>query len=98
MDKTKKVMVGISAAAVLLVGCSETTSTPPPKPPDTSCNDWEWEEEDGVWRCDESTSRSYGGYYYMGRYFQNKAALQSDSGYQQQKSTGFGSGSKSYGG
>ena len=102
MEKTKKVMFGISAAAALLVGCDDTTtSTRPPKPTDESCRDWEWSEENGVWQCDERRSGHYGAYYYAGRYFQNNAALQSDrsyASYKAQASSGFGTGSKSYGG
>lgn len=102
MEKTKKVMVGISAAAVtLLTGCGATTSTLPAKPTDQSCRDWDWSEENAVWQCDESHSNHYGSYYYAGRYFQNKSALQSSSdyaSYKAQASSGFGSGSKSYGG
>lgn len=101
MEKTKKVMIGISATAALLAGCSDTTNNLPPKPTDESCRDWEWSEEDGVWQCDESNSRHYGSYYYAGRYFQNKMSLQSNNdyaSYKAQATSGFGTGSKSYGG
>ncbi|MER1985138.1 MAG: aminotransferase yhxA [Solibacillus sp.] len=101
MEKTKKVMVGISAAAALLAGCGTSTTNLPAKPTDESCRNWEWSEEDGVWQCDESRSSHYGAYYYAGRYFQSKSALQSNRDYASYKakaSSGFGTGSKSYGG
>ena len=110
MEKTKKLMVGISATALslTLAGCGNSTSSLPPKPTDKSCNDWDWSEEDGVWRCDESRSGYYGAYYYGGRYYNNKSALHSNSNYNSyknsssfkatQSSSGFGSGIKSFGG
>ena len=111
MEKTKKMMVGISATALTLsiAGCdSSSTSNLPPKPTDESCNDWEWSEEDGVWQCDESHSRHHGSYYYGGRYYKDKSELHSSSDYINYKnsdsfkavksSSGFGSGIKSFGG
>ena len=35
-----------------------------PKPNDKSCSDWDWDDELGVWQCDESSS-SYRGHYSM---------------------------------
>ncbi|MGN7477693.1 aminotransferase yhxA [Solibacillus silvestris] len=104
MEKTKKLMVGVSATALSfsLAGCGTSTSSLPPKPADQSCHDWDWSEEDGVWQCDESRSGHYGSYYYGGRYYKNKSALQSNNDYANyksvQSSSGFGSGSKSFGG
>ena len=110
MEKTKKMMVGISATALTLslAGCGTSTSSLPPKPTDQSCRDWDWSEEDGVWQCDESSSGHHGAYYYGGRYYKNKSALNSSTDYTSykssesfkavQSSSGFGSGSKSFGG
>ena len=104
-------MVGISATALTLslAGCDDTSSSSlPPKPTDESCNDWEWSEEAGVWRCDESHSGHHGAYYYGGRYYKDKSQLQNNSDYINyknsdsfkavQSSSGFGSGLKSFGG
>lgn len=110
MEKTKKLMTGVSATALTLslAGCGSSNNSLPPKPTDQSCRDWDWSEEEGVWRCDESRSGYYGAYYYGGRFFNNKAALNSDSSYINYKnsnsfkaaktSSGFGSGTKSFGG
>lgn len=110
MEKTKKLMVGISTTAITLslAGCGSSTSSLPPKPTDQSCKDWDWSEEDGVWQCDESRSGHYGAYYYGGSYYRNKSDLHSSSDYKNyknstnfkatQSSSGFGSGSKSFGG
>ena len=110
MEKTKKLMVGISATAVTLslAGCGSSTSSLPPKPTDKNCNDWDWSEEDGVWQCDESGSGYYRFYHYGGSYYHNKSSLHSSSDYINYKnsasfkttksSSGFGSGSKSFGG
>ncbi|KGR85422.1 hypothetical protein [Lysinibacillus odysseyi] len=110
MEKTKKLMAGISATALTLglAGCGSSSSSLPPKPTDKSCNDWDWSDDEGVWQCDESHSGHYGSYYYGGRYYKNKTALHSSSDYKNYKSSssfkatksssGFGSGSKSFGG
>ncbi|AHN21375.1 aminotransferase yhxA [Lysinibacillus sphaericus] len=110
MEKTKKMMVGISATALTLslAGCDTSTSSLPSKPTDESCNDWDWSEEEGVWQCDESRSGHYGAYYYGGSYYNTKSALKSSSDYKNYKSStsskagrsssGFGSGLKSFGG
>ncbi|MEG0438641.1 MAG: aminotransferase yhxA [Solibacillus sp.] len=110
MEKTKKLMVGISATALTLslAGCNSSANSLPPQPTDVSCNDWDWSEENGVWQCDESRSGHYRSYYYGGGYYNNKSALHSNNDYQNykssasfktgQSSSGFGSGSKSFGG
>lgn len=110
MEKTKKLMAGISAAALTigLSGCNSSTSSLPAKPADKSCDDWDWSEDEGVWQCDDSRSGYYGSYYHGGSYYKNKATLHGSSGYTSYKnsssfktvksSSGFGSGSKSFGG
>ncbi|MBM7700586.1 glutathionylspermidine synthase [Kurthia huakuii] len=64
MKKTTKIMLGISTTAMSLglAGCGKEL---PPKPKDQACRDWDWNDELGVWECDETTSRHYGGYYYV---------------------------------
>lgn len=102
MKKTKKLMVGIISGmtAVGLGGCSEDL---PPKPQDTSCNDWEWDYDDGVYECDDNSSSHYGHAYYGGSYYSNKSSLYKSSSFKSYKASssfkgGFGSGSKSFGG
>lgn len=109
LEKTTKLMAGISATALTLsvAGCG-TSSNLPPEPTDQNCDDWDWSEEDGVWQCDESTSGHGGSYYYGGRYYNDKKELHSNSDYISYKnsdsfkavksSSGFGSGLKSFGG
>lgn len=111
LGKTKKVMVGITTTALTfgLTGCGSSTAVGSP-PNDQYCNDWEWDDDDGVWECDDSHSSYYGHYYYGGKYYKNKSSLINSSDYKSTKSSsstvqggnktssGFGSGSKSYGG
>ncbi len=98
MNKTKKMMAGVFASlmSVSVVGCS--SSDRPPEPTDTSCGDWDWDEETGTYYCDDSSSRSYGHYFYNGNSYSSKSMLNRDSSYISYKS-GIGSGSEgSYGG
>lgn len=90
MEKTKKMMAGITATALTLslVGCSTSngtsnstsngisTSNLPAKPTEGDCNDWEWSEENGVWQCDDSHSSHYRSYYHGGRYYKTLSELQ----------------------
>ncbi|NMD69477.1 aminotransferase yhxA [Bacillus sp. DNRA2] len=109
MKKTKRIMAGISTTALAfgLSGCGNDDL--PPVPDDTACNDWEWDSDDGVWECDEYESSYYGHYYYGGSYYSSKSSLYKNKGYSSYKksssfkgggkaSSGFGSGSKSFGG
>ncbi|KAA0545280.1 hypothetical protein FZW96_18050 [Bacillus sp. BGMRC 2118] len=100
-SKTKRLLAGITAAVVAgsLVGCSDEADRPAP-PTDTDCDDWEWDNSDGVWECDDNSSRYYGHYFYGGGFFRNKSALYSSPSYKSYKSSssfqggkGFGSGS-----
>lgn len=83
MSKTRRMMVGITSTALVLgmAGCSSnaeeyTYSEDIPDPPeDSSCSDWEWDAEDGVWECDDDSSGYYGHYFYGGRYYKGKTAL-----------------------
>lgn len=102
MSKTKLMMTGVIASltAVGLTGCAEEL---PPQPKDTACSDWDWNEKDGVYECDDNDSSHYGHSYYSGKYYSNKSALRSSSAFKSYKSSssfkgGFGSGSRSYGG
>ena len=100
MSKTKKMMAGVMASlvSVTVAGCGSSSSELPPEPTDSSCRDWDWDEETGTYYCDDSTSRSYGHFFYGGKWYKNKSALSQDSSYTTYKS-GIGSGTKgSYGG
>jgi hypothetical protein len=127
VNKTKKVMSGISSTALMLglAGCGSSTQEPyaagydiPPAPEDQGCSEWEWDLDDGVWECEDSSSGYYGHYYHGGKYYSSKSRLNNSKSYSSYKnsstykgisttktstssgkvSSGFGSGSKSYGG
>ncbi|MED3552571.1 aminotransferase yhxA [Cytobacillus praedii] len=110
LGKTRKVMAGITTALTLgLVGCSSQSADVPSPPNDPNCDDWEWDTDDGIWACEDSSSRHYGHYYYGGYYYGSKSALLKSDSYKNYKnstsfkgggktSSGFGSGSKSIGG
>ena len=38
-----------------------------PEPNDNSCSDWDWDDELGVWQCDDSSS-GYRGHYFYGEH------------------------------
>lgn len=115
MRKTQKIIAGISSTALAfgLTGCgNQTAQEPEPDeiPQDSSCSDWEWDSEDGVWECDDSRSPYYGHFLYAGMFYSSKSLLKSSSAYKNYKnsstfkgtsgkkgSTGFGSGSSSTG-
>lgn len=106
LGKTRKVMVGVTTTALTLglAGCGSNTAEGSP-PDDQYCNDWEWDNDDGVWECDDRHSSYYGHYYYGGSYYKDKNSLLKNSSFKSSKSSssvnkssGFGSGSKSYGG
>lgn len=105
MNKTKKLMVGIvaSISTIGLSACGEVEL--PPEPTDTNCDDWDWDEENGVYVCDDDSSLYYRSYYYGGKFFTKKSSLLKNSNYKSyiksskfKGSSGFGSGSKVFGG
>ena len=103
MKKTKKLLSGIVSTAMItgLTACSDNSSRPP-VPDDASCDDWEWDANDGVWECDDEDSQRYGHYFYGGSYYSSKKNLHASSAFKSYKSgssikggsSGFGSGSK----
>ncbi|MBY6035390.1 aminotransferase yhxA [Fictibacillus nanhaiensis] len=108
MNKTKKLIAGVSSAsvAVMLTGCNNYQAEDlPPEPTDTECQDWEWDEEDGVYECDDANSRFFGHYFLAGKFFKGKNSLLKSSAYKSYKNSssfkgkgsGFGS-SKGFGG
>lgn len=97
MDKTKKMMAGVVASimTVSLVGCNDKDL--PPEPTGTDCDDWDWDDETGTYYCDDDRSGYYGGYFYGGRFFKNKSALNNASSYKSYYNSyksGIGSGSR----
>jgi hypothetical protein len=98
-SKTKKLLTGAVASifAVGLTGCSSQDL--PPLPEGTDCNDWEWDNDSGVWECDDNDSRYYGHFFYGGKLFKNKRSLLHSSSYKSYQSSstfkgGFGASSK----
>ena len=57
----------------------------PPVPEDTSCSDWEWDGEDGVWECDDSRSPYFGHFFFGGMFFANRSMLYKNSDYSNYK-------------
>jgi hypothetical protein len=98
-NKTKKIVGTAIVAALSLTaaGCSDASL--PPQPEDQECNEWDWDDELGVWECDEYDSNRFGYYYYGGMYYASKAGLIKSKPYKSYKGSssfkgGFGSGSK----
>ncbi len=111
VGKTRKIMAGITTTALTfgLIGCGSNSANLPPKPTDPNCDDWDWDDDKGVWACDDDSSSHRGHYYYGGNYYNNKNSLLKSSAYKSYKdgssfkggiktSSGFGSGSKVFGG
>jgi hypothetical protein len=99
-SKTKKLITGAVASifVVGIAGCSDPDLPPPPE--NTDCNDWEWDDNLGVWECDDYDSRYYGHSYYGGKSYKSKSDLLQSQAYKSYKSSssfkggGFGSSSK----
>lgn len=99
VSKTKKLITGAVASifAVGLTGCSDPGLPPPPD--NLECNDYEWDDDLGVWECDDYDSRYYGHFFYGGKVFSSKSSLLKSQTYKSYKSSssfrgGFGSSSK----
>lgn len=106
MSKTKKALTGVTSAILVtgMAGCGDDSNLPP-KPASDQCSDWDWDENLGVWVCDDDSSGYYRNYYYGGSFYRNSSALSKSSNYKSYSnstsfkgSSGFGSGSKSFGG
>jgi uncharacterized lipoprotein YehR (DUF1307 family) len=87
MNKTKKLMAGVatSVMAIGMTGCGqsqyEQSSTLPPEPTEYECDDWEWDEDEGTYYCDDKRSSHFGAYYLMGMMYMNKSSLRNSSAY-----------------
>lgn len=60
---------------------SYTDDDIPPAPNDQSCTQWEWDLDDGVWECEDSTSTYYGHFYHGGKYYRSKPDLYNSTDY-----------------
>ncbi|MDQ0230776.1 hypothetical protein [Metabacillus malikii] len=100
MNKTGKLLTGVLVVTVIAATSCQDEEALPDTPDDPSCDDWEWEADEGVWECDDYDSSYYGHYYYGGSYYSSKNKLTSSSSYKSYKtsssfkggSSGFGSG------
>jgi hypothetical protein len=94
--KRMMVGVATSVMALGLVGCTQnefdtsldnyddtnTVKTSlPPEPTEYECDDWDWDENEGTYYCDDSRSSHFGAYYLLGSMFNNKSALHNSSNY-----------------
>lgn len=98
MSKTKKLMAGVSTSVLALgmTGCSQN-ETYQDEPTGYDCDDWEWDDDEGTYYCDDTRSAHYGGYYFLGNMFSSKSAFKKSSGYSSHISnykSGIGSGTK----
>ncbi|MFC3886202.1 hypothetical protein ACFOU2_23025 [Bacillus songklensis] len=96
MDKTKKMMTGVLAAALAtsMTACGQDR---PPKPTGYDCDDWDWDKETRTYYCDDDSSSYYRSYYHGGTFYSSKNKLKSSSGYKSyysQYKAGIGSGTK----
>jgi hypothetical protein len=98
VKKTQWLITGVLTTLVTgtLSGCSDDL---PPKPEDTACADWDWDDEQGVWQCDDNNSRYYGHFFYGGAFYRSKSSLLKSPSYKSYQSSssfkgGFGSGTK----
>ncbi|GAA3322566.1 hypothetical protein GCM10020331_042940 [Ectobacillus funiculus] len=73
MTKTTNMMIGIFAV-LGTVGCGKDEALPP-KPDDLSCGEYEFDYDDGVWECDDRTSRYYGHYFFTVEHGSNHIRL-----------------------
>ena len=53
-------MLGVTTTALTLglAGCGSSTAELPPKPTDQACDDWDWDDDQGVWICDDQQFKS----------------------------------------
>lgn len=98
MNKTKKLITGIvlSLSTGVLSACGDDL---PPQPDEDSCSEWDWDDELGVWECDDSHSHYHGHYFYGGIFYKSRSDFKKSSAYKAYKSSssfkgGIGSGSK----
>jgi|GEM_PF-509029 len=64
-------------------------------PDDENCSDWEFDYEDNIWICDDSSSSFYRNYFFLGSFFATKNMLYSNNEFNQYKSSGIIKGTNS---
>ena len=98
MAKTKKLMAGVATSVLAfgMTGCGQSQRLPE-EPTGVECDDWEWDDEEGTYYCDDRRSPHFGSYFLLGSMFSSKSALKKSSGYSKHISSyksGIGSGTK----
>ncbi len=87
----RKMIIGIISIGLLFAAFfgykAYNSSSKPAKPNDDRCDNWKWNEEEGVWVCDSTSSSYYRHFFYGGSYFSNRSALSSDPSYSSYKSS-----------
>ncbi|PGM58414.1 hypothetical protein [Bacillus sp. AFS053548] len=64
-------------------------------PDDENCSDWEFDYEDNIWICDDSSSSFYRNFFFLGSFFTTKSMLYSNNDFNQYKSSGIIKGTNS---
>ncbi|MEH7451786.1 hypothetical protein [Gottfriedia acidiceleris] len=64
-------------------------------PDDENCSDWEFDYEDNIWICDDSSSSFYRNFFFLGSFFATKNMLYSNNDFNQYKSSGIIKGTNS---
>ncbi|MFD4703520.1 hypothetical protein ACFWM3_01510 [Gottfriedia sp. NPDC058432] len=64
-------------------------------PDDENCSDWEFDYEDNIWICDDSSSSYYRNFFFLGSFFATKNMLYSNNEFNQYKSSGIIKGTNS---
>ncbi|WP_056472352.1 hypothetical protein [Bacillus sp. FJAT-25509] len=64
-------------------------------PDDENCSDWEFDYEDNIWICDDSSSAYYRNFFFLGSFFATKNMLYSNNDFNQYKSSGIINGTNS---
>jgi hypothetical protein len=57
-------------------------------PYDENCADWEFDYEDNIWICNDSSSSYYRNFFFLGTYFVTKNMLYNNNDFQQYKTSG----------
>lgn len=95
MIRTKK-MLKTATAALLgfsVMGCSDSKMTTDEISPDLNpgeaggCREWDWDDDEGAYVCDERGHSNFGYYFFAGQLFRNAGLLHQNSKYKSYKST-----------
>ena len=86
----KKVSIALTSglAVSTLAGCGSTEDVArPDKPQNDDCRDWDFDDDEGVWVCDDNSSHYYHSYYHGGIFYPTRKALHGSSSYKSYKSS-----------